>query len=462
MKTGNYWVKNIGNHGMLFAETVGHSSNKRSRSGVSNKGVSERRTLLGRDDQWDASSYVVKGHLYAPNGEMDEKTRRLRALNENNHLSAGIITRKIELLWGQGPCLFTYEIVDGERKKKVLLKKDEPEVYKFLKSIDYENLLLKVATDYYYGGGYWLKFIPFRGSYINQKPSLKTLEYVPFEDCKFLLKHRDSYDTAGVIVYDFLNRKVKDPETYNEFNPLNPDLRKQSIGYFGKKSFARKLYNNPSYEGAIDWIERSTAIPKILETFSENVLNIKWHVKIPHTYWEKKRDELMEECALAKKRYNPKMLEDLKDDMIDTLANTFSGNANAGKFLQTDFYYQDKQIVGWILEPMDMKVKEFIESHVNIGKAADIAVAAGMNLHPSLSNIGGTTANSGSEIIQSLQSYLMSGNAIHEKIVPEGINRAIEILFPDKDVFVGFIHSVPQMDSNVTPKKRLSNGDNIQ
>ena len=458
MRQGNYWTHRSGNNLMLVESLPSRKGSRK--KGSSGEGVN--RTTLGAIDDWDATSSVAKGYLFAPFGEGDEKAQQLRYLNENNHLSSGIIDRKMELLWGDGPSLMTYEIVDGKRKKKILLKQDEPEVYDFLKRIDYKNILLNCSTDYYSAGGYWMKFVPYLGSSIGVRPAFKTIEYMPFEDCKFLLKNRESYDKAGVMVWDFINRKNLNPETYHEFDRRNPDLKNQSIGYFSKKSFARKLYSNPSYEGTIDWIERSTAIPKVLRAFSDNSLSIKWHVRIPASYWDKKREDLQKACQLKNKVYKDSMLDDLKDDMIAKLGETFSGQENTGKFLQSDFTYDGKQVVGWEITPLDMKIKDFVDAYLAIGKEANIATAAGMNLHPSLSNIGGTTANSGSEIIQSLQVYFMSGNAMHESIVTDGVNTALEIQFPDKDVFVGFLYSMPQMDQNVTPKKRTTHEDNIQ
>ncbi len=43
-------------------------------------------------------------------------------------------------------------------------------------------------------------------------------------------------------------------------------------------SFCRDFYGVLAHFGAWNWIRRSSSIPKILESLTNNSLNIKWHI----------------------------------------------------------------------------------------------------------------------------------------------------------------------------------------
>ena len=197
----------------------------------------------------------------------------------------------------------------------------------------------------------------------------------------------------------------------------------------------------------------------MLESLTNNSLNIKWHIKSPVSYWDKKREYLQEQCELKGIKYDEKLLEKLKDDMFTNLGEMLSGVDNVGKYFESESVMNEfGNLEGWEIIPIDMKVKDFIDAQLNISKRSDFTVASGLGLSPSLSNLSmDGNLSSGSEQLYALKLHLATDTYIPERIITKAINDAIQINFPSTKLKIGFYHEVVKAEENVNPEKRVKN-----
>lgn len=112
----------------------------------------------------------------------------------------------------------------------------------------------------------------------------------------------------------------------------------------------------------------------------------------------------------------------------------------------------------WKIEAVDQKIKDFVESQLKIGEAANSAITSGMQLHPSLTNImvNGKLA-SGSEMLYAHQIYKLSDVAIPEMVILDPINQAIRFNFPETDLQLGFYHQSLMTQEETAPEDRIRN-----
>ena len=211
--------------------------------------------------------------------------------------------------------------------------------------------------------------------------------------------------------------------------------------------------------GAIRWILRGSDIPTIFRYVTDNGLNLAYHIHSPALYWERNKDVLRDIHPDAQETELDAMVAVLKDKIMGTITEVLSGKKNAGKFFESiDFYDPDGNLCTWKIEAVDHKIKDFVESQLKIGEAANSAITSGMQLHPSLTNImvNGKLA-SGSEMLYAHQIYKLSDVAIPEMVILDPINQAIRFNFPETDLQLGFYHQSLMTQEETAPEDRIRN-----
>ena len=153
-------------------------------------------------------------------------------------------------------------------------------------------------------------------------------------------------------------------------------------------------------------------------------------------------------------------LEKVKNQIMDSITEVLSGKRNAGKFFESVDFYDDTtgNLCSWKIEAVDQKIKDFVESQLKIGEAANSAITSGMQLHPSLTNImvNGKLA-SGSEMLYAHQIYKLSDVAIPEMVILDPINQAIRYNFPESGLQLGFYHQSLMTEEETNPDDRIRN-----
>ncbi|MCX6272210.1 MAG: hypothetical protein NTU44_13520 [Bacteroidetes bacterium] len=443
MRSGNFGIIQFSDCAYSFEISGGYS--------LATQGVLPLAVRQG----WEQQPFTIGSFKIIPHGKSNQLPYELRDILEENNLTEGVFKRQRGLLWGQGPALYQEEFVNGEKQRTWVT---DPEVEQWLRSFDYQEQLRRAIVDYYHTEGHYALLFLNRASRISAKTRIERVEHVGYHKAR-LEWPEDLVNIKRIITGDWYNPNILGLTAYPVFNALRPFDSPVSMMFCNMYSFAHDFYGLPAYYGALNWIRKGSAIPKILEALSKNSLNIKWHIKSPASYWDAKRTLLMEKCSNENTAYKEEMLEDLKDEIFKQLAEVLSGEVNVGKFFTSEKLINDLgQMEEWSIEPIDQKVKEFVESQVLIAKQADSAITSGMGLHPSLSNImvDGKLA-SGSEQLYALKLYLATEVDIPESIICRPINTAIAVNWPEKNLNIGFYHQVVKTEDSVTSQNRVKN-----
>jgi hypothetical protein len=407
---------------------------------------------------------VSGGYQVVPEGTDNRFPYLLQQLIEDNNLANGILTRQRGLQYGQGLALYTVEFQEGRR---VVQWSWDETIGKELENWDYEEYLMNVLMDLIIKREYYTKIIGNRGIRIGKQGVPMELRHVPAADCR-----REWPDAKGVIknifVADWRNGDPDVLERYPMFDLLKGVNQPTAIHYESFYQFGRNKfdYKTPGFHGARKWMQRSNVAPDILKAQTDNGLNIKWHIISPQSYWDNKRDIIKGNCTKKGVEYNEKMLEDLKDQILQGLSKVLAGIDNTGKFFHSESVMSElgigrSELMKWEIVPIDMKVKDFTEAQIEISKRADSAITSGAGLHPSLANIivDGKLA-SGSEQLYAYKLFIATETPIMQAKALKVMNIWKKLRFPNVPGQFGFYHDIVKREEDLTASARTNANDN--
>ena len=408
---------------------------------------------------WTYQEYQIGDYRVRPYGINDALPKAIKDIVQNNSIAPGILKKKMQLLWGKGPQLYSEEIKDNVLQRTWV---QDARVQKWLDSWDYISYLQKAIVDYTNIEGTWTKFYLSKGIRVN-KPSIGKLEFISAENARAGNHRNDlSIEPDVCIITDYKFRTIDslDYKVYGLFDFQNPFKYRNSVLYSNMYSFCSDYYTVPDLYGSLEWIRRSSAIPLMLKALSKNSINLKYHVISPEKFWLKRAKELKDKIGAEK--YTEKDLLEYKKNYLRQVSKVLSGAENTGKFWHSVKYMNiDGHKIfeeGWEIKEIKQNIKDFVESQILISDQANRMVGAGVGMHQSL---GGASesgrADSGSEQLYALKNYLLTGIDIPESIVMKAINYALKINFPKKNLKLGFYHLPPEKEEDVTSSKRVKN-----
>jgi len=411
------------------------------------------------ESDWEDNPLHIDNLAVIPFGDDNNLPAEIRNTTTKHNLAPRIFTKKKFLTWGEGPML--YKLVK-EDKNFVKDYVEDTEISTWLNSWKHEKYLRKVIEDFNHTEGHFTKLFRSKGSRIG-KPFISKLEHLCINEGRLAYPwNSTNTEPTSVIVGKWSKAYPNKYKIYPIFNEAAPFSKPVSVYYSFMQAFATNYYTRPDVMGSLAWIRRSTAIPFILEALTNNSLNIKWHIVSPSAYWAIREEKLREQATADGKPYKDETLEDLKDEILQQLTKVLSGVENIGKFFHSESFFE---IVGntalqheWKLIPIDQKIKDYVESQLEIAKRAQFETVAGLGLHPALSNIGGDgKSDSGSEQLYALKNYLLTEVHLPEAIICEAINLAIQLNWPSKKIKLGFYRQLPEREEDITSSKRITN-----
>lgn len=406
---------------------------------------------------WEQTYQTVRGRKIVPYGINNDFPVMIRDMMSRNNLAPGILGRKQNLLTGQGA--FLYEnVFSGEKIERRWI--DDPNIYAWLRSWDYDRFIDQATTDYLHTGGFFAIHPLERGYQLGRERRIARLEFVSAKDARLEWPDtRNIDDVRHILIGDFETACVNSGiRTYNVFDPADPGRYPISASYNYTYTFGRNFYATPGFMGAVRWILRGSDIPMIFQHVTENGLNLAYHVHSPQGYWDSMEEKLKAKYPDEQPEEIDARYKKAKKQILDNLTETLSGKQNAGKFFESiDSYDDDGNLICWKIEPVDQKIKDFVEAQLKIGEAANSAITSGMALHPSLTNImvNGKLA-SGSEMLYALKIFLHSDTRIPERVILGPINQAIAYNFKSK-YQLGFYHDVVMSEAGISESDRMKN-----
>lgn len=417
------------------------------------------------NSSWEDFHLNVNGWVVFPYGHDNNLPIEIRdTINEHN-LAPRIYTKKMMLTWGMGPVLRRW-MPDGQGGMKIEYVND-PEVEAWLKKWNYKKYLLQTIEEFNHMEGHFTKVFRAKGYRAGLNNHMAKCESISNRDARLCALPKPGVDPADlepthVMIFNWTRWTTTSPKIYPLFDPMNPDKYPVSIGYSNMYDFAQRVYSQPDVVGSLDWIRVSAAIPRILNALSENSLNIRYHIRSPQAFWDFHEERLKEEARIEGKEYSRQMLEDFESNVMENIGKYLAGQKNVGKFIHTkDIIEQvgaEVKEMRWYIDPIDQKIKDFVDSQINISKRADFTTIAGLGLHQALSNIGGEgKSDSGSEQLYAMKNYIHTERPLPELIILEVINAMIQHNFPDKNIQLCFYSHMPEREMNINPQDRIAN-----
>lgn len=420
----------------------------------------DNETLSWKDKDYHIGAWRI--HPYGDNNNLPKDIQRIIHANSD---APGNLNKKIQLLWGKGPQLYTEEIQDLGNGQTELIRKwvKDTEVQKWLESWDYEEYLMRCNVDFNHIEGTFTKFFRNRAGRLGKVNKIAKLEHVSVNNSRLasVFTRRLKNPTHAVVTdfeFDTISDLI-DLDVYPLFDYKDPFNHRVSMFYSNKYSFCMDYYTVPDIYGALEWIRRSNAIPVILKALSKNSINLKYHIISPNEFWEQEREKIETRCQKKGIPYKDSMLADYERDLLKQIAKVLSGEDNTGKFWHSKkiLEVQGMNILehGWEIKVIDQKMKDFVKSQIEISNHASQKVNTSVGVHSSLSNTGQSSkVDSGGEQYYALQNYLSTGVDIAEMIVMKPINYALMTNFPNKGLKLGFYHVGTKRLEQVTPSQR--------
>lgn len=426
------------------------------------KGDWSTNMVYDRKGNWESAPAFVKGFKVVPYGANNDLPVVIRKIMDDNALAPGILERHIGLLYGNGPAIYRIEISEtGQIMRKYV---QDSEIQEWLKSWDFRRFLDMAMVEYKHMKGFFVRRYLNRGGRIGANRYVRKLNVVPATTARFEWPEGEAMpsfeNVKHICVGDFENNCLHTGVArYPIYNHLDPFANPVTMSYHNSYSFARNLYSVPSYFGALKWILRSSEIPDIIRYLTENGISAAFHIHSPSQYWDRKLEQLRKKFPDKPDAFLDQKLDEIKEELFNGIVDVLVGKKNAGKFIETvDFYDDDGNLCSWKVEPIDQKIKDFIDAQIKIGEKADSATTSSMGLHPALSNIIlDGQFSSGSQLLYALKAYMASDVNIPEEIIFEPINQAIEANFPNKGLKVGFYRDIVKTENETAPSARLKN-----
>lgn len=426
-------------------------------------------SILGKG--WEPSSYMlsptrwdrrqrisIHGKYIIPMGPTNDLPGDVARLLDNFYAGEGIMGKIAGLQWGDGPRLYE-DAVDEVQNRFYRRWVIDEALNAELESWDYRRFLHRCLVDLTHMQGFFVKFIRNRAPRIDQPGRIVRLEHIPFDKCRLVYPPDNEDDPQEVMVGDFPLPDSNRLWVYPIFDPAHPFRHKVSVGYFNIYSFCKDFISAPRFLGAFKWLELAGTLAPLLLAYNENASAISLHIESPQKYWDDAEARIKEICARTGEPYSPKMLEEFKDAAMEKFAGNVAGKENVGKYMHTTKYWNEEAnaFEGWKVEPVDKKIRDYIDAQIQIANKADAAATSGFGLDPVLSNlIIENKLSSGSEKLYSLKVYNASETAIPDMILCTPLQYYIRANHPDSHVKVGLYRSVVETESNVSPDNRVA------
>lgn len=408
---------------------------------------------------WDTDPVTVAGVRVVPWGSDNNLPKHIRRILEKNNLAPGILDRKLGLIYGQGPMLYTLDVVNNERVQNWV---HDDEIQSWLDGWDYRSFIRSVLMEYNHLKGCFVKYRSGKGVRVG-KPWIHSLECVPSSDCRLVWPSNDSRrldDVDRIMVGDFDAYTNPEYRLYDVFDKWHPARYEVSMKYHSMRSFGRNFYSLSSFFGSVPWMTNANALPEIIAYLNNNMIAAAYIVHVPQGYWEEKRRMIENKYPSYQEAQILAQLDDLKKELAQQIAEVMAGKNNAGKFFMcVDFVDMDGHEQSWKIEPIEMNIDKYIEALTKISRIADSSTTSGLGLNPALANIIiDGKGDSGSQMLYALKLFYGADTQIPEEIALEAINDAIRINFPHKKgIFMGLYRKVINKEDNVTASNRATN-----
>jgi hypothetical protein len=321
---------------------------------------------------------------------------------EDSTTAYPLIYKYVSIIYGIG-LVYYREKREGEKIKKEFFH--DAEIDEFFEQNDMDVFMLEQMMDFKFNGNIF-------GEFILSKDKKKIVNVYHKEGEFSRLKKMSEKDKYIKSIYYSGAWSDKDKEVNlddTEEIPLinRRDRSKESIQSIAKKfkaayhfsfpSPGRAQYGMPPHGGLFrkdGWLDYANNIPVIMNAINRNQITLKYHIKIPLSYWKSMYKDW---DNLGREKQNELITEKLQD-----MDKWLTGTKNQGKGFVSHYATDpvtNKEVAGWEIIELDDKLKH--DAYIPSSDAADIQIARAIGIDPSIAGIqpqgGKLGAGSGSD-----------------------------------------------------------------
>lgn len=373
-------------------------------------------------------------------------------LLKDDNLSRPILRKQLGLFWGRGPQVS----VDGspsETPPALLLRSQ------------WKKLLLGCMTDYFHTSC--------AAALVIMNADMKTpssVRYLPVWQVRLAVRDDDpgivpTHAVVGDFSGAFSTAAALEPSVYPLYDPTCGERPSApvSVMWMQDVDFFANPYPLPVFAGGQEWIRRAIESPRIISSFIDNNMSIRWVIHVPSRYWDDLKASIL--ASAVKEKKTPAQAEQIfkaeQKRIIDEFVNMLSGQKNVGKaiilqtateILSNNSVYEYK----WNIEQVDLKVGDFIKTMIEISDSADAKKTGAFSLHAALANVGQTgRADSGSEQLYAYNNHLFSSVSIPQMIVVDTLADAFSALSGQR-ISIRFDRPIQERQEDLSSSDRLS------
>lgn len=377
-----------------------------------------------KNSRTDPYTKRVGGIEIVPWGKDNLQPYHDRQLLADNDIKLSIIEKKVNLLTGSRMVLYTETTDENGKYVKNFVK--DPQLEDWIEEWNLENFFEETLLDTEEFGQSFAEIILSRNG--RKVTSLESMNLV---DCRLTpaLNRRDSETLA---VADWLKDKGRllSADEIEMIPLLNCRRPQNDIGKYFKSALHIKkhisgqpYYNQQIWSGTKSWTEVANVIPKFHLQGLKNGYMLRYHIKIPVSYFSKFGTE--------------EKIEAEKTRLQEQLDKVLSGEDNAHKSFMSFITRLGTNTEEWKIEKIETDLKD--ESYLKLHENASKVHARGHGIHPVLAGIETSGAlSSGSEILNLLNFFTKYVAPSPRRLALSPINLVKNYNFPNKrDIKIG-------------------------
>lgn len=319
-------------------------------------------------------------------------------LTWDNELKPELLMTQAGFMAGRGIRTFYEDVTDG---KSQMLIQDFPEIDSWQGNRRKTRKFLRkysstAAINLSFFNNVYSEFI-----LDDKRKKVLSIKTIDSTISRMSVEESDGFPSDFFFCGDWKNPKydLKNPAGSNVkmvpgYDPNDPTKHQKFVLHTKIATPGNPRYGIPMYYGTRNWTLLSNKIPIWHSNGLDNGYNVRWHIEIPESYFDKFKTD--KEKAQA------------KTDLADSLDAFLSGVENVGKgiisFFKTDS--MGKEYAGWKITPLKTEMND-----ENFGKTvweqASQSQSAGHGINPALAGIQlAGKLSSGSELREAYNIYM--------------------------------------------------------
>lgn len=400
---------------------------------------------------YDDSDRDVEG--WARWGSDNNFPTMVREKLEKTSIANPVNYKLIGTIYGNGLKVFKRTYVDGKEVNTPFMSND---INEFFRVNDIQMFLAKQLVDYRWHMNTFCEFL-----FNNAKTKITRINHLDAEFCRLSIQNKKTNKIENVgfsATWDQAN--ADNIVSIQKYDPYLADefwkTCKHKVAFHNCFPTPGRIYYAFPFWGGIyrknGWLDVANDIPEIINHLHQNQISIKYHIKVPYSYWEGRYTEWN---TYTEEKQDKKIAEKLAE--IDKF---LTSKENAGKSFVSHYMTDPmtgKEVSGWSIESVEDKLDK--SAYIPNSEKADEQITQALGYSTSLlglkSGTGQMGAGSGSDKREAFNTSI-AVSKLERDILLKPLYLIRDVNGWGNDIQFAFSHEERQtLDTNPTGGKNL-------